>query len=262
MINPHPLDSLAESFWTRPELVNAWRLCFEDDAHRIPLLMRVVRHLPTERGRLEFLDETTDGRFVLLITHDITNVRSWENQAWILSVLVETRAVTAIAVEGSIGPFDFTKFRLPDRQRTRQVAVQFLRECRMGATPFVGITTSESVAAYGIDDPELYKAASTNVLAKNTVYYDAIRRRAPRLLENMLSGMAERKLSVVAVCLTDYNYDEFRWMLRERRIAHAGIRPRVDGPIVSFEEFWKKMWAPKPGVFRRAVHTVRRWIGL
>lgn len=265
MANSHPLDSLALSFWTRPESINAWRLCFEDDAHRIPLLAQVLRHLPEERGRLEFLDEMPGSQFVLLLTWDLTNNLSWQNQAYILSVLVETRAVTALAVESAFGPFDFTRFRaFPDAGITRNVAVEFLKQSRIGAPSFVGITASESVVAFGIDDQVLYDIAEKYVLAKNTAYIDAIQRRAPIMLDNTLTEMAARNLSIVAVCMTDYNYDEFRRMLRDRKIAHAGIRPQVGGPSVSFEEFWTKAKTRTPsqeGVFRRVVRAVRRWIG-
>lgn len=271
MITPHPLDALAPAFWTRPEAINAWRLCFEDDAHRISLLTQVLRHLPKERGVVEFVDEMPGDQFILLLTWDLTNNLSWQNQAWILSVLVETRAVTALAVESAFGPFDFTRFRaFPDAGITRNVAVAFLQQSKIGAPSFVGITASESVVAFGIDDQELYNIAEKHVLAKNGAYLDAIQRRAPKMLENTLAEMAARNLSIVAVCMTDYNYDEFRRMLRDRKISHAGIRPRVGGPSVSFEEFWTKaktrtpldeLFDPRPGVLRRAVSAVRRWFG-
>ena len=277
MISPHPLDALAPSFWTRPEAINAWRLCFEDDAHRIRLLTRVLRHLPEERGRLEYLEEMPGDQFVLILTFDLTNNESWQNQAWILSVLAETRAVTALAVEASFSEFDFTSLRdIQDRDPRvmRDVAVSFLRHSKLGPPSFVGVTSSVPIEAFGIDDRVSYDIAYKNIRARNAAYFDAIRRRAPIMLQNMLTEMAKRKLSVVAACLTDYNYDEFRRMLSERKIAHACIRPRVGGPSVSFEEFWTKATArsslddlfnPEPGLrgrIRRAGRAVRRWIGL
>jgi hypothetical protein len=221
---------------------------------------------------VEFLDDTPGDRFILVFTYDLTNVRSWENQAWILSVLAETRAVTALAVEGAFGPFDFARFRaFPDSMITREVAVDFLRNSKLAPPSFVGMTASEPIEAFGIDDRELYEIAEKYVLAKNSAYFDAIQRRAPRMLDNTLSGMTQRNLSVVAACLTDYNYDEFRRLLRERKIAHAGIRPRVGGPSVTFEEFWTTiktrtplddLFNPRPGLLRRCIGAIRRWLRL
>lgn len=274
MIRQRPIDSLAPSFWTRPEAINAWRLCFEEDTHRIRLLMRVLRHLPNDRGRLEFIDETRGDRFILLLTWDLTNNLSWQNQAWILSVLVETRAVNAVAVENAFEAFDFTRLRAFDVENTRKVAVEFLQQGKIAAPSFVGITASESVVMFGIDRRELYEIAEKYVLVRNAAYFDAIRRRAPILLQNTLTEMDKRNLSVIAVCLSEYNYDEFRWMLVGRKIAHAGIRPRVGGPSVSFEEFWRKakihtpldyLFNPELGLggrFRRAIGAIRRRIGI
>lgn len=287
MSEPHPLDNLAPAFWARPELINAWRLCFEDESHRIRLLTRVLRHLPEARGRVEFLDEFPGDRFVLLVVLDMSNNQSYQNMAWILSVLAESRAITTIATEAAVGLFDFDRFRLPDLQTSRKIAHALLTQSKLSPPSFVGATASEPVTVFGIDDAELYQIARQHVLEKNAKYINAILRRAPRMFENILTLIAERNLSALAVCATDYNFDEFRRMLRDRKITHAGIRPRIGGPSISLDKYWKTanytsldveeywmkmasltgpvddLFDPEPnGMFRRTVSSLRRFIGL
>jgi hypothetical protein len=243
-VNNKSLEELIPLFWQRLEYMNAWRMCFEDPFKRLFLLKRVLQHVPEERGAVEFFENYSGNRFLLLLTYNLNNVASYENAAWILTVLAETGAVTTLGVEGAFGPFDFAELRsFPDFSITREVALKFLKTRRMAPPSFIGITAVHPIQAFGIDDEALYKAVEPLVLTEGPKYWDAVERRVSLMLENTLRLMEEKNLSILGVFLTDYNFHRFHRLLRDRRIAHAGICPTDSGE--NLPDMWTKIFEEK-----------------
>jgi hypothetical protein len=239
------LEELVPLFWQRLEYMDAWRMCFERKPQQLFLLKHVLRYVPVERGTLEFMEDHGGKRFLLLLTSDLNNVGTWENQAWILSVLTETAAISGVAVEGAFDPFDFTRFRaFPDLSITREIALAFLRKRDLAAHSFVGITAAHPVDTFGIDDLPLYQKVLPLELERGPAYWDLIRQRMGVMLENTLRIMDQKQLSLVAVCFMDYNFEGFHRLLHDRRVSHAGIRPAAFGK--NLDDLWKQVFATEP----------------
>jgi len=236
-------------------------MCFEHESQRLPLLKRVLHHLPEDRGTVEFVDEYGGDQFVLLFTSDLDNVASWENQAWILTVLIETGVIGGLGIEGAFDQFDFSGFRaVPDPSLKLSTALEFLRARRIAAHTFVGITCVHAVDTFGIDDPPLYESI-LEIMSKHgqhgqhgPEYWSRIKQRMAAMFANTLRLMNEKTLPIVGVCLTDYNFDGFHDLLRERRISHAGIRPATQGQ--NLEDIWKDFYREQRNPFKK---LLRKW---
>jgi hypothetical protein len=252
-VDSKSLEERLRLFWQRLEYINAWRMCFEHEPQRLSLLKRVLHHLPEGRGTVEFVDDYGGNQFVLLFTSDLDNVRPWENQAWILTVLIETCVIGGLGIEGAFRQFDFSRFRAaPDPSLTLGTALEFLRARRIAAHTSVGMTCAHTVDTFGIDDPPLYESV-LEILREHgqhgPEYWSRIKLRMAVMFANALRLMDEKTLPIVGVCLTDCNWDGFHGLLRERRISNAGIRPATQGQ--NLEEIWKHFYREQRNPFRK-----------
>ncbi|MCB4757082.1 MAG: hypothetical protein LHV69_08680 [Elusimicrobia bacterium] len=98
--------------------------------------------------------------FVFLIQDVHQNYEAQKNIARIFESLNSVQSGLGVGVEGAFGPFDFGKFRVfPDKKLTADVADFFLKEGRIAAPSFVGITTPKTPPEiFGIDNLEHYRA--------------------------------------------------------------------------------------------------------
>jgi hypothetical protein len=252
------LEELLPLFWRRPEYMNAWRMCFEQHSQRLSLLKRVLHHLPHDRGTVEFVDDYGGNQFVILLTSDLDNVASWENQAWILTVLIETGAIGGLGVEGAFTQFDFSRYQAaPDPSRKLRVGLEFLRARKIMAHTFVGMIGVHTVDTFGIDDPPLYESI-LQIMGEHgphgPEYWSKIKQRAPVMFSNLLRLMDEKTLAIVGVCQTDYNFDAFHGLLRERKISHAGIRSTMHGQHL--DDIWNDFYRDYRNPFRK---LLRKW---
>jgi hypothetical protein len=226
---------LFDWYWDSPEYVNAWRLSFENQAHRGQLLAAAVRRLPSGYGTVDFLQEPRDRRFVLLLTHDLEDVGARLNSVRIVRDLVETEALRFVGVEGSVGPFDTARYRDAGRvfgaAHSQTIEVLF-NQFLLSPLEAVAVTSSRPVELWGIDDEALYLRAAEQHgarLSGGSGYWETIRRRAPKLFENFCAKAAELGHEVVGADLTQYNYLVGHDWLAERGIGHAGINAASSG---------------------------------
>jgi hypothetical protein len=97
---------------------------------------------------------------VILIEDVHLNTEAQTNIANALQLLIDQKKVDVVAVEGAFGDFDFGPFRsFPDKQITRDVAEAYLKDNRVGAPSYVGITSPTELPPFvGIDDKSHYDA--------------------------------------------------------------------------------------------------------
>src|SRR5690349_7596292 len=103
--------------------MNAWRLAFEVEEHRLPLLKKILGFLPPDWGQVQFLENLPGKRFIVLFTCDEENDGARRNQTRTLYVLATTGAITFFGTEGGTGDIDLARFRsYEDQEAVRKVA--------------------------------------------------------------------------------------------------------------------------------------------
>jgi len=97
----------------------------------------------------------------LIVIQDVhLNQEAQNNISKILTELIGSKKADFIAVEGAFEEFDFSPFRdFPDKKITQDVADAFLKDNRIGAPSYVGVTSENPPPLFmGVDNAEHYFA--------------------------------------------------------------------------------------------------------
>ncbi|HKO54867.1 MAG TPA: hypothetical protein VJ276_03250 [Thermoanaerobaculia bacterium] len=217
-------------FW-RPEYLNAFRIMMQRQRTSKPALLGALRCIPPMRARVDHWNDIEgDDRLIVLFTHNYDNPGARANEAWLMAILAETRALTWFGSEAASGPFDFTPYRaFPDRSINAAIARHFLSEFMIGPLEYAALVVREPIFVWGIEDKDLYLAALEAHKTNSPSYWSIIERRPPVLLRNLLDKMQEMDVRVAGCWLTQYNFDRLHSLLREQGIPHVGIRALDQG---------------------------------
>lgn len=226
-------------FWTRPDLLNAFKLTFsavEERGRKADLLVGVLRELPAEVARLEFFDDTGTSELVVLFTHDYNQRSAIVNEGLVLAILIEAGAVPVIGSEGAGASEDLDgKVRpyrvFPSADSIRHTADFLLRQGKIGTCVYAAMITRAPLLLFGLEDKELYERAVDGLVSRDLLgYADAVSQRPPILANNLLVRMREAGASIAGATVTEYNYQAIRRLL-VGRISCAGVRSLADdGP--------------------------------
>jgi hypothetical protein len=227
-------DRLLPLYWERPEYRHAWQLCFEKEANRRPLLVQVLRHLPSQLGTLEFLDDLPGERFVLLVTYDEEDEGALQNALAVFHTLAVTRAVTFFGAEGAYQRVGLEWARaFPDDEIRRDTTEDLFAKHRVtpleAAAMLIGDPVENRVVLWGIEDQALYQLALQKYRDRAPDLQAVLDRRVPVLFDNLLAELNKRGVAVAGASITRANYWEGRELLRQRGVAHAGISATQSG---------------------------------
>ncbi len=166
-----------------------------------------VDAIPTSRATIEEIHFSgiPQGPVVVLLQDVHMNPDAQANIARVLGALMDRKKAPLVAVEGAFDVFDFSLFRsLPDTKKRNSVATSALKENRLGAPSYVGITRSAELPPFiGIDDRVHHQ--------KNVEAYRAALKIKDRAVESLNHG--ERSLKAA-----DY-------LLLSRKLVNFSLRP-------------------------------------
>lgn len=101
-------------------------------------------------------------RVVYLLQDIHLNEEAQRNMAGALQILAKASdAKLLVGVEGTVGPFDFSRYRGPKhRAALNKIAQEFVQKGQIGAVSYTGLTAGDEVIrhlnATGIESPDLY----------------------------------------------------------------------------------------------------------
>jgi hypothetical protein len=220
-----------ERFWD-PDYLNAFRLVMQRKVDRKTAIVEALRSLPTSRARVEACrDFEGNDRLIVLFTRDLNNDGARLNEAWLLIVLAEARAITWFGTEAAAGGFNLKPYRSLAKPTTiRATAESLLRNWMLDPIEYAGIASSEPIFLWGIEDRDLYVAGLSAYRGEGGSYFDIIARRLPIMVNNLLDKMNEMNVKVAGVCFTEYNYDGAQRILERMRIPYVAVRALNEGP--------------------------------
>ena len=121
-------------------------------------------HFPSEIRQFVHLKKSfiqKNGPLVYLLQDIHLNEEAQKNMAEAIKLLAGISPLL-IGVEGSVGPFDFTRYQSLEKQTiVKDIADQFLKEGRVGAVSYTGLTLShhlQNLKVTGLEDAQLYMA--------------------------------------------------------------------------------------------------------
>ncbi|MBV9080425.1 MAG: hypothetical protein JO102_04820, partial [Elusimicrobia bacterium] len=216
------------SFW-QSRARAAQNLRAADPAATLERLKKTVQDQPADPQRLPILNPVLEQASRTLHIHDVHVGQANEPVVMVLQdVHMNAEAQTAIGqglaainqkpddllvgVEAAAGPFDFAPYKQsPDPKLTQHLADYLLRENRISAVSWFGLTTEKAPAVVGIDDAALYRA---NVDAYKT---------AQRLQEKEL-GEIRRATAALNEKANSLSPDSKK-LLNRLTAYHAGQKP-------------------------------------
>jgi hypothetical protein len=216
-------DEMCAGYWTQSEYTHMWQLCFEHEADKKPFLIRLLRHLPSSMGNVQFIEDFGSEQFVVLFTHDVENDGARENQVKLFTNLIETKGIEFFAVEGAVGDIDLAPFRGLYQDVNEVVAKYFYESWMISPIEAVAMSTHHCITLWGMDDKELYLNALNEYRSDGHRFWDIMAHRTGMIYENLAAKLAKMPVTVAGVCVNAYNFFEGLAWLHEKKISHAGI---------------------------------------
>jgi len=214
-----------------------WKLAFEHETSRIPLLVEMIRQVPNSLGEIEFWWPSEEKarsarKFVLLMTHDFENEAARQNELETLIALFETRALSVVGVEGSAGELKgVAKWRsYPDPESLMSVAMHLFRMYQLSPIEMAALCCKNEVLLWGIETPAVYLGALNEYRQGLPDRAQTLDARVMEMSKNLLRKMEELECQAAGASVFGSNFWEVHRLLEERGIAHAGVAARL-GPI-------------------------------
>jgi hypothetical protein len=210
--------------------------------HLRGFLAEVSDDVARVEGPIEY--QGTDGPFVVIFTHDWSNLIARKAEATLVARSAERSLIRVFGAPGAFGREmmeGFQPFRnFPHQDTIFSVAEHMLRTGQIGTFVFLGLVSPARLSIIGLEDKQNYAEVARLFREQDWSRFEqANSHRFPILVDNLLAALGEEGESIAAVGLSLPEYIPFKNVLIQRSISHAVVRSlnRGDNQICRMDPY-------------------------